>query len=174
SLLIVGAGGGVATMAAALATALGAHVCVTASTPEKLRRAEAAGVRGGVLHTADDWPERARALAPGGEGFDVVLDPVGLWSHSLGALRTGGRLVVLGANVAEQATLAVRPYFFGQFSLLGTTMGSPNDFRGLLDLVETGRVAPPHIAEEFALADAAQAHRALESGRHYGKLVLRT
>ncbi|NMO03949.1 zinc-binding dehydrogenase [Gordonia sp. TBRC 11910] len=173
SLLIVGAGGGVATMAASLAHAAGAHVSVTASTESKLLRAKDSGVDSGVLHTDDNWPQAARRLSPGGAGFDVVLDPVGLWGKSIGALRDGGRLPVLGANVAEQATLAVRPFFFGQFSVLGTTMGSPRDFAGLLDLVATGRVAPPPIAAEFPLADAARAHAELENGRHYGKLVLR-
>lgn len=172
SLLIIGAGGGVSTMAQSLSNAVGATTFVTASSPAKLERAQAGGADGGVLHTDDDWPQRAREASPGGQGFDVILDPVGLWDKSLGALRPGGRLVVLGANVAEQVTLPVRPYFFGQYSLLGTTMGSPVDFRGLLDLVAAGKVAPPPISHTFPLDDAAQAHRRLEAGGEFGKVVL--
>lgn len=172
SLLIVGAGGGVSTMAQSLSAAAGASTYVTASSTEKFERAQAGGAHGGVLHTDDDWPLRAKQASPGGEGFDVILDPVGLWEKSLGALRPGGRLVVLGANVAEQATLPVRPYFFGQYSLLGTTMGGPQDFRGLLDLVAAGSVAPPPISHTFALTDAAEAHRRLEAGGEFGKVVL--
>ncbi|WP_280424512.1 quinone oxidoreductase family protein [Nocardia carnea] len=173
SLLIVGAGGGVATMALALATALGARAYVTASSPEKLARARAAGACGGVLHSGDDWPEQVRALSPDGAGFDVALDPVGLWHRSVRALRPGGRMVVLGANVAEYATMDIRAFYFGQYSLLGTTMGGPGDFRGLLDLVAGGAVAPPPIARTFPLAEAAEAHRRLEAGGEFGKIVLR-
>ncbi|NDK89140.1 zinc-binding dehydrogenase [Gordonia desulfuricans] len=172
SLLIIGAGGGVSTMALSLAGGIGAHTHVTGSSEEKLAGARAAGAAGGVLHTRDSWPEEVKELSPGGKGFDVVLDPVGLWDHSLRALRPGGRLVVLGANVAEHVTLDVRKYFFGQFSLLGTTMGGPEDFRGLMNLIAAGDVAPPPIAATYPLSDAAEAHRRLESGGEYGKIVL--
>ncbi len=172
SLLIIGAGGGVSTMALSLATALGAQTFVTASTEEKLARARNSGAAGGVLHVRDDWPAQARALSPNGDGFDVILDPVGLWERSIQALRPGGRLVVLGANVAEQATMDVRSFFFGQYSLLGTTMGGPGDFRSLLNLVSTGVVAPPTIADVYPLGDAAEAHRRLEAGGEFGKIVL--
>ena len=172
SLLIIGAGGGVATMALSLATAVGARTFVTASSQEKLARARTSGAAGGVLHTDDDWPMQAKALAPEDDGFDVILDPVGLWGRSVQALRPGGRIVVLGANVAERADMDVRGFYFGQYSLLGTTMGSPQDFRGLLDLVAAGSVAPPTIAATYPLADAAEAHRQLESGGQFGKIVL--
>ncbi|WP_067650394.1 quinone oxidoreductase family protein [Nocardia harenae] len=173
SLLVVGAGGGVATTAVALGNAVGATVFVTGSNPEKLERARAAGAAGGVVHTGDDWPDRIARRAPGGAGFDVVLDPVGVWDRSVRAVRPGGRLVVLGANVAERAHLDVRAFFFGQYSLLGTTMGGPADFRGLLELVASGAVAPPSIAEVFPLDEAAAAHRLLEAGTAFGKIVLR-
>ncbi len=172
SLLIVGAGGGVSTMALALARALGANVYVTASSSAKLDSARESGAVDGVLHTDNSWPERARALLPGGRGFDVVLDPVGLWQLSTRSLRPGGRLAVLGANVAEEARMDVRGFFFGQYSLLGTTMGGPEDFLGLLDLVARGAVTPPRIAASFPLAEAADAHRLLESGEAIGKVVL--
>ncbi|GAC49186.1 quinone oxidoreductase family protein [Gordonia aichiensis] len=172
SLLIIGAGGGVSTMALSLARAVGASIWVTASSEEKLERARASGAEGGVLHTRDDWPERVKRVSPNGCGFDVILDPVGLWDRSLTALRPGGRLVVLGANVAEQVNLDVRKFYFGQFDLLGTTMGGPQDFRGLLDLVATHAVTAPPVAATLPLADAAEAHRRLEAGNDIGKIVL--
>lgn len=172
SLLIVGAGGGIATMALSLANAVGASTTVTGSSEHKLDRARTSGATGGVLHTVDDWPRLAKQLSPDGAGFDVVLDPVGLWDRSVQALRPGGRLVVLGANVAEHVTLDVRKFFFGQYSLLGTTMGGPEDFRGLLDLVAAGDVVPPIVARTFSFDDAAAAHRRLESGEEFGKIVL--
>ncbi|OUC80449.1 quinone oxidoreductase family protein [Gordonia lacunae] len=172
SLLIVGAGGGVATMAVHIAVAVGAHVVVAGSTPSKIGLAQQAGAESGVLHSDDDWPAQAKRLSPDGRGFDVVLDPVGLWERSVEALRPGGRVVVLGANVAEEARMDVRGFYFGQFSLLGTTMGGPQDFRGLLDLVVERGVRPPPIARAFPLSEAAAAHRAMEAGESFGKIIL--
>jgi NADPH:quinone reductase-like Zn-dependent oxidoreductase len=90
----------------------------------------------------------------------------------LGALRPGGRLVVLGANAAQTAAMDVRSFYFGQFDLLGTTMGSSRDFAGLLDMFDQCAVRPPVIDREFPLDRAAEAHEYLESGRTFGKCVL--
>ncbi|WP_448255973.1 zinc-binding dehydrogenase [Microbacterium aurum] len=172
SVLVLGAGGGLAPAATAVARAVGAHAFVTSSTRQKIDTAKDHGATDGVLYTAADWVAQARAMSPHGRGFDVVLDAVGTWSDSLQALRPGGRLVVLGASRAEEATLVARSFYFGQYSLLGTTMGSPQDFHGLLGLVAEGRLRPPLIDSEFELADAARAHRRLESGDAFGKIVL--
>jgi NADPH:quinone reductase-like Zn-dependent oxidoreductase len=172
SLLVSGAGGGVAPTAVAVASALGALPFVTSSTDEKIGRAVAGGALAGVKYTVQSWPEDARAISPGGLGFDVVLDTVGNWKDSIRALKPGGRLVVLGASRSESAAIDVRPFYFGQYSILGTTMGSPADFRGLLDLMRIRPVASPLIDREFALADVAAAHTYLEDGAVFGKIVL--
>lgn len=172
SLLVRGSSGGLATMATSLARGLGANVYVTASSPDKLDRAISEGAAGGVLHTEDDWATKARALT-GGRGFDLVLDGVGsTWQDSIRTLRPGGRLVVLGASGGTSATLDVRQFYFGQYDLLGTTMGSPRDFRSLLHLVASGTVAPPPVDSIWDLDSAADAHRALEAGARHGKVVL--
>lgn len=170
-LLVLGAGGGVATMAVSLAAAVGATVHVTSSSDDKIARARELGATGGVRYDDPAWPENARALAG---GFDLVLDSVGTWAESLRALRTGGRLVVLGASRSEGASLGVRPFYFGQYDLLGTTMGSPRDFAGLLRLMEEFTVPPPVIDRAFPLDRAAEAHAHLESGAGFGKTVLTT
>ena len=174
SLLVLGAGGGVATMAVALAAAVGCTVVVTSSTWDKVDRSTELGASGGVLYHEASWPSDAKALSPGGAGFDVVLDSVGTWQQSIEALRPGGRVVVLGASRAERADLDVRPYYFGQYSLLGTTMGSPRDFAGLLDLLGDHDVPPPLVDRTFPLDQAALAHAYLESGQAFGKVVLET
>ena len=174
SLLVLGAGGGVATMAVLLASSMGARVVVTSSRDEKIDQAVALGASGGVRYdgeAAGNWPEAARELA-GGRGFDVVLDAVGSWPEAIRALRPGGRLVVLGANRSEQALIDVRPFYFGQYDLLGTTMGSPADFAGLLRLMAEHDVPPPVIDRSFTLDRAAEAHSYLESGAGFGKVVL--
>jgi NADPH:quinone reductase-like Zn-dependent oxidoreductase len=172
SMLVVGAGGGIATMAISLAVAVGASITVTSSSVDTIERAVSAGARGGVLHTETGWPEHARAVSPNNAGFDLVLDPVGRWSESVRALRPGGRLVVLGANAAQTAQMDVRSFYFGQFDLLGTTMGSNRDFAGLLDIIDRCSVRAPVIDREFALDRAAEAHEYLERGRTFGKSVL--
>ena len=174
TLLVLGAGGGVATTAVALGAAVGAAVHVTSSSDEKIARAVGLGAVSGIRYDGDhafDWPEAARELT-GGRGFDVILDPVGSWTDSLVALRPGGRLVVLGASRAEQAELEVRPFYFAQHTILGTTMGSPRDFAGLLRLMDELHVPPPVVDRTFTLAGAADAHRYLESGAAFGKVVL--
>ena len=172
SMLVVGAGGGIATMAISLAVAAGAGIMVTSSSPATIERAVEAGARGGVSHAEPDWPDRAREMSPGGAGFDLVLDPVGRWEESLGALRPGGRLVVLGANAAQTAAMDIRSFYFGQFDLLGTTMGSSKDFAGLLNMMDRCGVRAPVIDRAFPLDRAAQAHEYLENGRTFGKCVL--
>jgi NADPH:quinone reductase-like Zn-dependent oxidoreductase len=172
SMLVVGAGGGIATMASALAVAAGASITVTSSSADTIERAVSAGARGGVLHNEPGWPEHARAMSPNNAGFDLVLDPVGRWSESVRALRPGGRLVVLGANAAQTAQMDVRSFYFGQFDLLGTTMGSSRDFAGLLDMIDRCSVRAPVIDREFPLDRAAKAHEYLEGGRTFGKCVL--
>ena len=172
SMLVVGAGGGIATMAISLAVAAGAAITVTSSSSDTIERAVSAGARGGVLHSETEWPEHARALSPNKAGFDLVLDPVGRWSESVRALRPGGRLVVLGANAAETVPMDIRSFYFGQFDLLGTTMGSSRDFAGLLNMIDRCSVQPPVIDREFPLDRAAEAHQHLERGRTFGKCVL--
>ena len=172
SMLVVGAGGGIATTAIALAVAAGASITVTSSSAETIERAVGAGARDGVLHSEQGWPEQARAMSPD-NGFDLILDPVGRWSESVRALRPGGRLVVLGANAAQTAELDIRSFYFGQFDLLGTTMGSGKDFAGLLKMFDQYSVRAPVIDREFPIDRAAEAHEYLERGRAFGKCVLR-
>jgi zinc-binding alcohol dehydrogenase/oxidoreductase len=172
SMLVIGAGGGIATMAIALAVGAGASITVTSSSAHTIERAVSEGAGRGVLHSETGWPERVRTMSPNNAGFDLILDPVGRWSESVRALRPGGRLVVLGANAAQTAELDIRSFYFGQFDLLGTTMGSSRDFAGLLKMIDRNSVRAPVIDREFPLDRAAEAHEHLERGRTFGKCVL--
>ncbi|MEU1548385.1 zinc-binding dehydrogenase [Nocardia sp. NPDC005745] len=172
SLLVLGASGGIATMAIRLADAVGARVVVTSDDPEKIASAIDLGAAEGTSHTGDGWIANARAMTTGRQGFDVVLDPVGRWSESIACLRPGGRCVVLGSSASPTATLETRPFYFGQYELIGTTMGSLADMRGLMALIDRSMVDPPVIDRVFPLAEAGEAHRYLESGQAFGKVVL--
>ncbi len=171
TVLVLGAGSGVTTFAVSLAHQAGAHVIVTSSSDEKLERARELGAEAGVSYTAGDWVEEVRALTDGA-GVDVVVDSAGAtWPDSLRCLRPGGRLAVFGATAGAEVTLGVRPIYFGQFSILGTTMGSPRDFAALLAVIERGSWTPV-IDSVRPLAEAAAAHERMEAGAHFGKLVL--
>jgi NADPH:quinone reductase-like Zn-dependent oxidoreductase len=172
SLLVLGASGGVATMAVSLAAAAGARVFVTSASPAKIAAARELGAAGGVDHAQDGWTAAARELTPGGQGFDLVLDSVGRWAESVACLRPGGRCVVLGASAGDRAVLDVRPFYFGQYELIGTTMGSRADMAGLLSFLGSHPVPPPVIDRAFPLAEAAAAHERMESGEAFGKIVL--
>jgi zinc-binding alcohol dehydrogenase/oxidoreductase len=168
TVLVLGAGSGVSTFAVQLAVQAGARVLVTSSSDAKIGRSRALGADAGVNYsTSDDWPAAVRELGPA----DLVIDSVGsTWQASLDCLRPGGRVVVFGGTGGTEATLQVRPFYFGQFSLLGTTMGSPRDFEGLLRLIASAEWRPV-IDAILPLGGAADALERLEGG-HFGKLVL--
>ncbi len=168
TVLVLGAGSGVSTFAVQLAAQAGARVLVSSSSDEKIDRARGLGAEGGVNYASADWVAWAKERG----GVDLVVDSVGsTWPQSLDCLRPGGRVVVFGATGGTEATLQVRPFYFGQWSLLGTMMGSPADFAGLLDALERGMWTPV-IDSVRPLAEAAAALEELESGAHFGKLVL--
>ena len=138
TVLVLGAGSGVSTFAVQLAAQAGARVLVTSSSDEKIERSRALGAEGGVNYATEDWVAAVKELG----GADLVIDSVGsTWPQSLDCLRPGGRVVVFGATGGTEATLPVRPFYFGQLSLLGTMMGSPADFAGLLGALASGRLA---------------------------------
>lgn len=171
TVLVLGAGSGVSTFAVQLAVQGGARVLVTTSTVEKLDRAVALGAETGVLYTEGDWVEPIQALT-GGKGVDLVIDSVGeTLPDALRVVCRGGRVVSFGATVADQALLAVRPLYLGQLSLLGTTMGSPRDFAGLLAKLGDATWRPV-VDSTFPLADADAAHARMAAGAQFGKLVL--
>lgn len=172
NVLILGAGGGVATTAVSQARAVGAEVFVTSGSQTKIDAAKELGARDGVVHHDAQWVSHAKSLTPGGRGFDLVLDSVGRWEESIQLLRPGGRCVVLGASVAERVGLDVRPFYFGQYELIGTTLGSPKDMAMMLNFIAERRMPPPPVDSVFRLDQAAAAHERMESGLAIGRIAL--
>ncbi len=172
TVLVLGIGGGVATFALHLAKAAGCKVVVTSSSDEKLAKAAALGADAGVNYATagDDWA--AAVKEANGGGVDVVIDSVGsTWAGSIDSCAPGGRVVVFGGTGGAKVDLSVRPVTLGQVGLLGTTMGSPAEFRQLLAAVATQSWVPV-IDSVRPLAEAAAAHEREEAGLHFGKLVL--
>jgi len=170
--LVWGVGGGVASAAVALAKALGAHVVATSSSDEKLARATELGADATVNHATGDVVAFTREVTGG--GAHVVVDDVGeaTWKRTLDAARPEGRIVVCGATTGPNPPAALHRVWWKQLSILGSTMGTPEDFRGVCDLIEAGKVRPL-VDSVFPLAEAARARERLEAGLQLGKIVLR-
>ena len=171
--LIWGIGGGVALAALEICRALGARTIVTSSSADKLERARELGADVAVDHAEGDVVEAVRE-ATSGAGADVVVETVGeaTWERSLAAAAQEGRIVVCGATSGHSPPARLYRIWWKQLVVYGSTMGMPSDFEGAYDLVRSGR-ARVHVDSVFPLADAARAHERLESGRQFGKIVLR-
>ncbi len=163
TVLVQGAGGGVATAAIVLGRAAGVRVWTTSRTEAKRARAVELG--------ADQAFEPGARLP---ERVDAVLETVGeaTWSHSLKALRPGGRLVVSGATSGQAPSAELSRVFFLQLEVLGSTMGTRDELARLTRfLVGTG--ARPVIDRVLPLAEARDGIAAMASGDLFGKVVLR-
>jgi NADPH:quinone reductase-like Zn-dependent oxidoreductase len=169
--LVTGVGGGAALFALQFAVAAGAGVWTTSGSPEKLLRAEALGAAGGVNYREGDWAARLAKLAGG--PFDVIVDSAGGdgFASLIDLARPGGRIVFFGATVGNPPGLNLRKCFFRQINLLGTTMGSPADFTGMVEFAAAKRVVPV-LDRMFPLDDAEHALRHMETAAQCGKIGL--
>src|SRR3954469_21980604 len=169
--LIWGIGGGVATAALEITKALGGRAVVTSSSDAKLERARELGADEVVNHDTDDVPARVKEVTGG--GAHVVVEHVGeaTWARTLNAARQDGRVVVCGATSGPNPPAALHRIWWKQLTVLGSTMGTRQDFEGAYDLVASGR-AKPVVDSVFPLAEAATAHERMERGEHFGKIVL--
>jgi zinc-binding alcohol dehydrogenase/oxidoreductase len=164
--LIPGAGGGVSTFLIQVAHALGAEVIVTSSADWKLDRAGELGASGGVLYTDPEWPAQVGKI-------DLAVDSIGgpSWPGIFECLRVGGTLVNFGRTGGSTAQVDVPRFYYGQWNLLGTTMGSPREFDAMLSHV-AGAEWRPVVDSAFPLDRAADAHARIEDPDRFGKVVL--
>ncbi|MER6768005.1 MULTISPECIES: zinc-binding dehydrogenase [Amycolatopsis] len=164
--LLPGIGSGVATFALAMAKAVGATVSVTSRSPEKLAGATELGADR-AIGSSGDW------AAELGEPVDLVVDSIGsaTFDACLSVLRSGGRMVTLGATTGPDVELSLRNLFFRQISLLGTSMGSAREFSRMVELVTEHRLRPV-VHHVYDLADGPRGLAELASGDQFGKLVV--
>ena len=172
AVLVTGASGGVSTAAIQIAKLSGARVYALTSGAENVERVKALGADVVYDRLAVDFP-REVWRDTGKRGVDLIVDSVGepLWEGCLRSLAVGGRLVSYGGTGGPAVASDVRLIFWKQLSILGTTMGPPEDFRRVMNLVFEGRLAPV-IHEVMPLEEARRAHELLEAGEVFGKLVL--
>jgi putative PIG3 family NAD(P)H quinone oxidoreductase len=181
-LLVHGGSSGIGTMAIQLARELGARVAVTAGSADKLAACRALGADIAVNYKEQDFVAEVREQT-GGAGADVVLDVIGAkyLARNLAVLATNGRLVVIGLQGGSKAELDLGAMLAKRVAIFAASLrGRPLAekaaiIRGVRDhvwpLVAAGSVRPV-VHATYPLADAAEAHRVMESSTHIGKLLL--
>jgi NADPH:quinone reductase-like Zn-dependent oxidoreductase len=161
TVLVQGAGGGVASAAIALGRAAGYRVWATSRDEAKRRRALELGAHA-VFEAGARLPERV----------DAVLETVGAatWSHSLKSLRPGGVLVVSGATSGPNPPADLNRVFFRELSVLGSTMGTRAELARVVEFCEVTGVRPI-VDQTLPLAEARAGFAAMEKGDLFGKIV---
>jgi NADPH:quinone reductase-like Zn-dependent oxidoreductase len=169
--LIWGIGGGVATAAFEICRALGLRTIVTSGSHAKLQQAQSWGADVIVNHHDGDVVAAVKNAT--GKGVDVVVETVGeaTWARTLAAVRPTGRVVVCGATSGPNPPAQLHRFWWKQLTVLGSSMGTREDFLGAYELVRTGR-ARVHVDRVFPLSEIRSAHERLEAGQQLGKIVL--
>ena len=160
--LIVGVGSGVSSAALSIAKWMGATVIATSRDEAKRTQAKVMGADEVIDTSADRWDVEA----------DVVIESVGpaTWDKSMRSLAPGGRMVVCGGTSGPKVEINLPRLFFKQYEIIGSTMGSYEEFDQLLDLVQQG--LPIAIDSVHPLTDYETALAKLERGEQLGKIVL--
>ncbi len=170
--LVVGAGGGVNSMAIQIARLAGASVFVVAGNGEKAEQARQLGADVVFDRSLVDWGKEVFKLTAK-RGVDVVVDNVGRATIgvSMQAVARNGRIVIVGNTSGPEVQIDLRYIFTKQIRLIGSTMGSHQDFRDITALLWSGRLKPV-IDRVMPLSKGVQAYEMIEKGEQFGKIVL--
>jgi len=170
--LVWGIGGGVSLAAMRIAKQLGATVVATSSSDAKLERAKELGADFTLNHQSLKIAREVRALT-GKRGVDVVVENVGeaTWGESLRCLAKGGRVVTCGGTSGPRLVTDVRPLFWHQFTILGSTMGNAAEYREVVRQLGLGRLRPI-VDAVYPLARVRDAYERLEHGAQIGKVTV--
>lgn len=168
--LIPGVGGGVATYLVQFAAALGAEVYVTSSKDEKIAAAKEFGATGGVNYTSEGWSKELKTQTG---GIDLSVDSIGgeVFDKLLSLAKIGSRIVSFGATKGPVPNLLLPKMFLKEISVLGSTMGSPQEFGEMVQFVEKHKIRPV-LDKTYALEEVVEAQNRMENGENFGKIVL--
>ncbi|MFJ8066871.1 zinc-binding dehydrogenase [Psychrobacillus sp. NPDC096426] len=167
TILIPGIGSGVATFVLLMAKAIGARVIVSSRSEEKMNRALDLGADL-AINSKSDWKEELK-----NEKIDLIIDSVGpaTWDKVMDVIQDGGTVVCFGATTGEDIHINLKSLYFGQYNILGTTMGSREEFKEMLQLVEKYQLRPV-IDEVFLHSDTLYAFKRMSEGEQFGKIAL--
>ncbi|WP_404324401.1 zinc-binding dehydrogenase [Cytobacillus firmus] len=165
---IPGIGGGVATFLMQFANAAGASVYVASRSEEKCRRALEIGADK-ALNSSEEWTE-----ALGGEKVDLVIESVGpaTFNKSLEILRGGGTIVTFGSSTGDVLELNLRSLFYAQQNMLGSTMGSAEEYHEMLHFIEKHQIRPV-LDQAFHLEQYEQAFEKIANAEQWGKIAFK-
>jgi NADPH:quinone reductase-like Zn-dependent oxidoreductase len=172
SVLVVGAGGGVNSMAIQIAKLAGATVYVVAGDANKATRARELGADIVLDRSRVDWGREIYKLTSK-RGVDLVVDNVGkaTINASMKAVARGGRIVIVGNTSGPLAEIDIRFIFGKQISLIGSTMGTHQDFRDVTVMLWSGKLKTL-VDKVMPLSEGKEAFSRLERGEQFGKIVL--
>ncbi|MFK7758682.1 MAG: zinc-binding dehydrogenase [Phycisphaerales bacterium] len=172
SVLITGIGGGVATSALAIAKHMGCKVAVTSRHQWKLDRAKELGADMTILDTGEDWSRELRSWS-NKRGVDMAVDSVGKVAHlnCIKSLARGGAYVTPGCTTGPNATTDLARIFWNQLRILGSTMGTNDEFKEVTALFNSGALRPV-IDQTFKPEQCKDAYERLEAGEQFGKIVV--
>jgi len=173
TVLIHGIGGGVAICALQFAKLGGAKVIVTSSSDSKLQQARQLGADHTINYKAVADVARCAKEITSGAGVDVIIDSVGgqTWPINFAAARRGGKIVLCGVTSGAEAATNLQALYWNQLTILGSTMGSDDDMRKMLEAVTAARLKPV-IDSVSPLENFRYAMGRMEAGEQFGKIAL--
>lgn len=173
TVLIQAAGSGIGSAAVQVAKLAGAAMIIaTASSEKKLEQAKALGATDLINYSGAKFADKVMTLT-GGRGVDVVMEHIGgeIFTESLKCLARGGIIVTVGAHAGEVVPFDIIPFFRRELRLAGSKNASVLELRKVMGLVADGKLKPV-IHKTLPLAQAAEAHRVVDSRDFFGKVIL--
>ncbi|HEY6085691.1 MAG TPA: zinc-binding dehydrogenase, partial [Nitrospira sp.] len=172
TVLIMGAGSGVGSVAVQMAHLAGARVITTVGSDDKIPKAVLLGAHAVINHSTENVAERVKLLTEG-HGVDVVIEHIGpeVWASCLACLAKGGRLITCGATTGAEVKLDLRYVYSRQYVIKGSYMGTRAELVKAAELFGQGKLKPV-IDRTYPLKEARAAQEQLLSRKFFGKIVL--
>ena len=171
NLLIPGIGGGVSSSALVFAVSTGANVYVTSGSDDKIMKAVSLGAKGGANYKNDNWDKEILEMS--GNNINVIIDGEGgdTFSKCMELISYGGRIVCYGSTSGRTSNIPMARLFWKQLKIFGSTMGSPDDFTEMVNLINDNKIIPV-IDEVFPLENISDAFTRMNEGKQFGKIVV--
>ncbi len=168
--LINGIGGGVALIGAQMAIALGCEVYVLSGEDEKIQKAISLGCRGGVNYKDENWAEKIKTMT---QGVDLILDGTGgpYLNKFIKIMNYGARYVFYGATLGNFQDVNPQFLFWKQISLLGSTMGSFEEYKNMISFITFHRIKPI-VDSVIPFSDYSLAFEKMKNANQFGKIIL--
>ncbi len=171
TVLITGAGGGVALFCVQFAIALGCNVYVTSGSDDKIAKAVAMGAKGGVNYKTENWHKEVQKMSG---GFDAIVDSAcgEQFEKLIDICKPAGRIAFYGATLGAFNSGVPAKIFWKQLTICGSTMGNDEEFAAMVKFISEHKIVPV-VDEVFPLAQAQTAIEKMAKGAQFGKIVLR-